>query len=136
MKLKLITMALAMTTLIGGTMAAQAGQHTSYDERRGAISIDRSIGKGHQIKQRGERHVQTLGPRQIERALSHRGYRNVRVTDVRRGNYVVRARGRHGPVVLLVNRRNAAVLHSRQLRPNRGYQRNFNGGSVTFHFGG
>ncbi|MGB7431293.1 MAG: hypothetical protein WA921_02350 [Ahrensia sp.] len=149
MKLKLITMALALTTIIGGTAAATAGQHKLHDDRRGAGKIERGYDRGYQPRSGFSddrqawqpRRAHALEPYQVERHLRHRGYRNVRVTDVRRGHYIVRARGHQGPVLLTVSRHNAAVLDSHLLRPHRGYatkqhQKTHRGGSIVFHFGG
>lgn len=148
MKLKLIPLALALTTLIGGTVAASAGSHKMHDDRRGAGNIERGYGHGYQRRGAFSDHRNALKPRrahaldpyQVERRLRHRGYRNVRVTDVRRGHYIVRARGHRGPVLLTVSRHNAAVLDSYQLRPHRAYKQqrrhNTHRGGFVFHFGG
>lgn len=149
MKLKLFTIALALTSIIGGTAVATAGQHKMHDDRRGAGKIERSYNHGYQS--RGSffdvrhgwqpRRAQALEPYQVERHLRHRGYRDVRITDVRRGHYIVRAQGHQGPVQLTVSRHNAAVLDSYLLHPHRGYgtkqlQKTHRGGSIVFHFGG
>lgn len=63
---------------------------------------------------------QRLHPHQIVRILERRGFRNVRRVYLSHGKYFAKARGRHGPVRLVVHAKSGQILSRQRLhRPHR-----------------
>lgn len=93
--------------------------------------------------QRAQSKRKTLYPQQVVRILERRGFRNVRRVYFSHGKYFAKARGRHGPVKLVVHAKSGQILSRQRLhRPHRNgwnrhyyYDRPHHGFSWSYSFG-